>query len=64
MDKDSLGGDLVSVHFSRVNAVFGECKEKSGRWKRVQEAARCHFCMDHRLIQNVLVIKVSVKHNM
>lgn len=45
MDKNSLGGDLVSVHFSGVNAVFGECKEKSERWKRV--ARSCTVSLLH-----------------
>lgn len=41
--KYSLGGDLVSVHFSGINAMFDECKEKSRRWKRVARSCSATF---------------------
>lgn len=39
-------------------------RRNQGGGGMLQEAAQCHFCMGHKLIQSVLVIKVPVKHNM
>lgn len=58
----------MEIWFPFTSAELMSCLASARRNQEggsmLQEAAQCHSCMGHRLIQNVLVIKVPVKHNM